>query len=491
MQNIWNYISNLGTTDKSSIYRKRSIVLSNQLNFIMLITMSLLLVVTISIQLLTNDSIYLGTLRVAVLAFVTFLNLVAARFKFFQISITSLVFIPPIVFLLGPTLIGYVEEESYTYYPYVLIATSVIPQLLFFPDKQKFLYWFSIGYYFFLVCFIDLIMIHFGSERFPIIDRITGFYLYYKLAQIGVFVFIFSCIYYLRKQNMRFEKIVYNNNKILRIQNKELSDQREQILEQKNIIEYKNRSLSDSIHYAKRIQTAVLNPIDFLNDFGLENFILFKPKDVVSGDFYWGLKKNNKIVIAVVDCTGHGVPGAFMSMLGHTFLDEILNNFIVSDAASVLNHLRDEVINTLKQKGVAGETRDGMDISLCIIDKDHGKLEFAGANNPLYLIRDNKLTIVHADRMPIGIYLKSAKPFTNITLEIKSGDLLYLFSDGYADQFGGDRGKKFMYKNFQDLLLNNHNKPMADQQEVLDNCFEKWRGSYEQIDDVLVMGIKL
>lgn len=491
MQGIWNYISNLGTTDRSSIYRKRSIVLGNQLNFIMLVTMFLLLVVTISIQLLTNDSIYLGTLRIGVLAFVTFLNLVAARFRLIQISISSLVFMPPIVFLLGPTLIGYVEEESFTYYPYVLIATSIIPQLLFFPDKQKFLYWFSIGYYFILVCFIDLIMIRFGSERFPIIDRIAGFYLYYKVAQIGVFIFIFSCIYYLRKQNMRFEKTVYDNNKTLRIQNMELSDQREQILTQKNIIEYKNRSLSDSIQYAKHIQTAVLDPIDFLTDFELDNFILFKPKDVVSGDFYWGLRKNNKIIVAAVDCTGHGVPGAFMSMLGHTFLEEILNNFNVPDAASILNHLRDEVISTLKQKGIAGETRDGMDISVCIIDRDNGMLDFAGANNPLYLIRDNKLTIVHADRMPIGIYLTSAKPFTNKILEIKRGDLLYLFSDGYADQFGGDNGKKFMYKNFQALLINNHNKPMAIQQEILDNCFEKWKGSFEQIDDVLVIGIRL
>jgi serine phosphatase RsbU (regulator of sigma subunit) len=205
------------------------------------------------------------------------------------------------------------------------------------------------------------------------------------------------------------------------------------------------------------------------------------------------MRNQNRIVVAAVDCTGHGVPGAFMSMLGLAFLNEIFNNNELGNAATILNLLRDEVINTLRQKGVIGEARDGMDISLCIIDKEAGKLDFAGANNPLYLIRDSSLIIVEADRMPIGIYFTSDKPFTNKTLEIKKGDYLYLFSDGYADQFGG-RGrkrKKYMYRPFQQLLLRNHFKPMDLQKEILDNTFEKWKGDNEQIDDVLVMGLHL
>ena len=280
-------------------------------------------------------------------------------------------------------------------------------------------------------------------------------------------------------------------NNELGSQNKELTTQREKILQQKNIIEQKNQAITGSIQYASRIQAAVLPPINFLTEWGIDNFILYKPKDIVSGDFYWGVRKQNRIFVAAVDCTGHGVPGAFMSMLGNAFLAEILNNKEMENAAMVLNFLRDEVINTLRQKGMAGETRDGMDISLCIIDREAGKLDFAGANNALYLIRDNNLTIVQADRMPIGIYYASVKLFTNKTLEIKKGDYFYLFSDGYADQFGGRNRKKFMYGPFQQLLLRNHYKPMNLQKEILDNTFEKWKGANEQIDDVLVIGLHL
>jgi serine phosphatase RsbU (regulator of sigma subunit) len=388
---------------------------------------------------------------------------------------------------------GYVQEESYTYYPYALIAASIIPQLLLLPDKEKFLYWFSLIYYFFLVVFIDWIMIRFESSSTPIVDRIREFYPFYKIAHIFVFLFINTSIYYLRKLNLRFEDSLNEKNQILDLKNKELMNQREKILQQKNIIEQKSQSITDSIQYASRIQAAVLPPINFLTELGIDNFILYKPKEVVSGDFYWGMRNQNRIVVAAVDCTGHGVPGAFMSMLGLAFLNEIFNNNELGNAATILNLLRDEVINTLRQKGVIGEARDGMDISLCIIDKEAGKLDFAGANNPLYLIRDSSLIIVEADRMPIGIYFTSDKPFTNKTLEIKKGDYLYLFSDGYADQFGG-RGrkrKKYMYRPFQQLLLRNHFKPMDLQKEILDNTFEKWKGDNEQIDDVLVMGLHL
>jgi serine phosphatase RsbU (regulator of sigma subunit) len=195
--------------------------------------------------------------------------------------------------------------------------------------------------------------------------------------------------------------------------------------------------------------------------------------------------------VAAADCTGHGVPGAFMSMLGHAFLDEILNTTEVEDAAGVLNLLRDEIINTLKQKGLVGETRDGMDISLCIIDTAAGKMDYAGANNPLYIVSDGKLTKIAADRMPIGIHFTSFTPFTNHKMDIRKGDHIYLFSDGYADQFGGPKGKKYMYKPFQELLLKNHNNPMQLQKEILDNTFIKWKGDREQVDDVLVIGLRL
>jgi serine phosphatase RsbU (regulator of sigma subunit) len=178
-------------------------------------------------------------------------------------------------------------------------------------------------------------------------------------------------------------------------------------------------------------------------------------------------------------------------MLGHAFLDEIVNTKELKDAAMILNQLRDEIINTLKQKGTTGETRDGMDISLIILDQNAGKLDYAGANNPLYIVRDGKMLKCQADRMPIGIHFISFSPFTNQVIEIKKGDYLYLFSDGYADQFGGPKGRKFMYKPFQELLLRNHNKPLELQKEILDNTFEKWKNEREQVDDVLVIGMHL
>lgn len=234
MQNIWNYISDLGTTGENRQLSQRTIVLSNQLNFVMFISMFLLLITTIVTLLLTNDTMYYGTLRVVFLLIVNFLNLVLARYGFTQLSKLSLIYLPPIVFLLGPTLIGYVEEESYTYYPYVVISASIIPQLLLHPQKEKFLYWFSLAYYFALVIFIDKIMIQYGTTNFPIVDRINTFYPFYKIAHIGVFLFINTSIYYLRMLNFHFEDELNRKNNKLDFQNIELKAQKDEIERQKD-----------------------------------------------------------------------------------------------------------------------------------------------------------------------------------------------------------------------------------------------------------------
>lgn len=273
--------------------------------------------------------------------------------------------------------------------------------------------------------------------------------------------------------------------------NSDLEATNAEVLKQKEIIEQKNQSITDSIQYASRIQAAVLPPSGFITEWGYENFILYKPKDIVSGDFFWGVKKNNRIIIAAGDCTGHGVPGAFMSMLGHAFLDEIINTREYHDAATILNYLRDEVINTLRQKGTAGETRDGMDISLIIIDPLNMQVDYAGANNPFILIRGGEMKKYQADRMPIGIHFISFTPFTNHKIDIIQGDIFYMFSDGYADQFGGPNGRKFMYKRFHDLLLKNHLQPLIKQKEILDTTFENWKNGHEQVDDVMVIGIRI
>ncbi|HOO98355.1 MAG TPA: SpoIIE family protein phosphatase [Bacteroidales bacterium] len=317
--------------------------------------------------------------------------------------------------------------------------------------------------------------------------QIRNMAIFLVILMVIVAVMILFGLISTRKKNLKLAE----SKRQIELINSDLEMTNAEVIRQKEIIEQKNLSITDSIQYARRIQTAVLPPPDFIDNWGIENFILFKPKDIVSGDFYWGANKNGRLYLAAADCTGHGVPGAFMSMLGHAFLEEIINTKETGNAATILNLLREEIINTLRQKGTAGETRDGMDISLVIIDRQAGRLDYAGANNPLYLIRGGALQKFQADHMPIGIHFISFTPFTNKNIKIETGDYLYMFSDGYADQFGGPKGRKFMYKPFQELLLKNHTLPMPEQKSILERSFEEWKDGYEQVDDVLVLGIKI
>jgi ligand-binding sensor domain-containing protein/serine phosphatase RsbU (regulator of sigma subunit) len=264
----------------------------------------------------------------------------------------------------------------------------------------------------------------------------------------------------------------------------EIEKQRDKIAEQ-------NREITDSIMYAQRIQSAVLPDMEYTRSILPSHFILFKPRDIVSGDFYWMTEKANKAVVVVADCTGHGVPGAFMSMLGVSLLNEIVNLHKVLSAAEILNSLRKNVKQTLSQRGKKDEARDGMDIALCIIDFDNNKGQFSGAYNPLLLIRDSEQIIFKGDKMPIGIHVGHEKPFTNHDFELAKGDMLYMYTDGFADQFGGPEEKKFKSLTFRQMLLDIHNKPLEEQKQIINSTFEEWRGNLSQIDDILVMGIQI
>lgn len=257
-------------------------------------------------------------------------------------------------------------------------------------------------------------------------------------------------------------------------------------------LQYKNDQINDSIDYATRIQTSILPDLDSLSDNFQDNFIFFRPKDKVSGDFYWWTKIENNSIIAVADCTGHGVPGAFMSMLGVSFLREIVIREYISTPGIILRKLRKEIIQVLKQKGNFGEQKDGMDMALINIHLDTLEMEFAGANNPCWVIfEENKeLTVLLPDRMPIGIYSKMS-PFTTKSIQLHKGDMVYLSTDGYTDQFGGPENKKFKSRQLTQLLLENCEKSMSEQEEILKSRFEKWRGNHPQIDDVLVLGLKV
>ena len=257
------------------------------------------------------------------------------------------------------------------------------------------------------------------------------------------------------------------------------------------IIIQKNLDITDSISYAKRIQEAILPNPNVLHDHISSFFILHKPKDIVSGDFYWFSQVNSKIVIVVADCTGHGVPGAFMSLIGITFLNKIVNEKNIYNADEILNRLRNNVVNSLHQADEGNESLDGMDISLIVYDKKENTIEYAGAMNSIYIIRNNKLIEYYADRMPIGMYEFINKPFTKQTIKVKEGDNIYLFTDGYPDQFGGENNTKLKYHRFKELLLKHHTLLHEKQQETLEQELNNWRGKNEQVDDILVMGIKI
>jgi len=255
-------------------------------------------------------------------------------------------------------------------------------------------------------------------------------------------------------------------------------------------IEEKNRHIEDSIRYAKRIQNAILPPDEYVNSLLDNYFILYKPKDIVSGDFYWVNEKNGTVFIAAVDCTGHGVPGAFMSIVGHDQLNYSVNVKGARKPGDILDALNAGVTDTLRQTRTVLSVKDGMDIALCALDIKKLKLEFAGAYNPMYLIRDGELIQYKADKFPVGAFIgEELNRFQNTVIEIKKGDVIYIFSDGYADQFGGHDNRKFMSKNFRDLLLEIHNLPTEEQERILDQTFTEWKGSNAQVDDILVIGI--
>lgn len=278
----------------------------------------------------------------------------------------------------------------------------------------------------------------------------------------------------------------------VRLRTAEVVQQKEEIEQQKLQIEEYYVQVTDSINYAKRIQDAILPPERLTKELLPNSFILFKPKDIVSGDFYWVEKANNKVFFAAVDCTGHGVPGAFMSIVGHSNLKNALHRTNGSSPAMVLDELNRGVSETLHQKEEGSSSKDGMDIACCALNYETLELEYAGAFNPLYLLRDGEIEQIKANKFPIGSFLDGRDDqFTNNIIQLKKGDVLYVFSDGYADQFGGPKAKKMMYRRFRDLLMSIQHLSMEAQCKELDDFLLSWMGDEEQVDDIIIMGVKV
>lgn len=261
-----------------------------------------------------------------------------------------------------------------------------------------------------------------------------------------------------------------------------------EVVQKSEELAQKNKDITDSIKYAQRIQHAILPPEDAFT----ETFVLFKPKDIVSGDFYWLDSLDDKHLIAAVDCTGHGVPGAFMSIIGHNSLNKIVKEYNIYEPAEILEKLNEEVVKTLQQQSEDGEVKDGMDLALISLDFKARELDYAGAYNPLYIISRGELTEVKADRFAIGrSSVITERKFTNHHLKLKKDDMIYIFSDGYADQFGGPDGKKFKYKTLKNLLVSISDLPLQEQEKRLDSRLAEWMGNHEQVDDILIIGSRV
>lgn len=291
------------------------------------------------------------------------------------------------------------------------------------------------------------------------------------------------------KQKKKANELLSAKNQEIEEKNIHLNQANVEISEQKAEIEEKNLNIMDSIRYAKRIQQTILPRDQFVEKLMPQSFILYKPKDIVSGDFYWVENVNQKVYVSAVDCTGHGVPGAFVSIVGYNSLNRTLMEFKLEKPGEILNKLNDLVVDTFVRHSDS-DVKDGMDMSLISFDLKTKELEFAGAQNPLYIVNEDGIQEITANKQPIGSSLEP-KHFDNHEIATKKGDMIYLFSDGYIDQFGGPKNKKFMRKRFKELLLSVYKMDVKTQKQHLDNTIIDWMGEEEQLDDILVIGIRV
>lgn len=325
---------------------------------------------------------------------------------------------------------------------------------------------------------------------------------WFYIPALIIFVLLIIIIIRVRERNLIKEKIKLE--RIVEERTREVVEQKDEIERQRDVVTYQKNEITDSIHYAERIQRAVLPDDKILKNTFDDYFVLFRPKDIVSGDFYWISYKDDHAIFTAVDCTGHGVPGAFMSMLGVSFLNKIVNESGIVQPSEILKYLRENIITALKQEGSESTSRDGMDIALCSVDIKKMKLWFSGANNPLFMVRkvDNEYAIIErkGDKMPIGIHSRM-DDFTSHEIDLIKGDTIYLFSDGFLDQFGGPDGRKFMKPRFRQMLLDNQALDMASQKVAFNQILEDWikhplehvtefGATLGQIDDIILIGVR-
>lgn len=451
MKSFWNFISDVGCYDNLDYEEGRRIRLLNRLNFISAVVLAIYLVV----EMFMRVHVFIPFLFIMFLLIaITFLLIYN---RYYRIAKNFAVIVIAICISFFTLNTGDALSEV------LLVPLTVMP-LIIFKDKRV-----SVFYLFFLIALsVALRMAQ------PYIDPLLKlneqeFFFFKTMNIINGIVITYFITYYFKKANEAYES---------------------QLLHMNELVSEKNKEITDSINYAKHIQNAILPSQEFFREQFRESFLLYKPKDIVAGDFYWMYVSDDNIYFAAADCTGHGVPGAMVSVICSNALNRAVKEFGISDTGKILDKVRELVIETFVHSDNNTDVKDGMDISLCCLNKKTNQLVWSGANNPLWILRNAELIEYKADKQAIG-KTDHPKPFTTKHIQLEKDDRLFIFTDGYADQFGGEKGKKFKYAQFKQLLAGIKDKSLDEQLHSIDNALESWKGNLEQVDDILVIGVRI
>lgn len=449
---FWAKLSNFGIDSNNySDWDERNIRLMNSMNFILACAMIFFVLMGLIFK------IYAALIPLAIAFTVTLSFFVVIKFTSLLFAKLFFCLIPIlIVSMFAILIVGEAGNDKY-----FLFVCSLIP-LIIFKEKKFYLPIFSLSIVaFFAVSWIQTIIL--PARVLPNFQL----QLYININAVVIFTFIIFLLNFFKKEIFGYQR---------------------EIELQKELIEEHNNEVKQSIEYAKKIQDAILPSKESLQSQLPNSFVLYEPKDIVAGDFYWTAEKNDLLFFAAADCTGHGVPGAMVSVICCNALNRAVNEFNIAEPGKILDKTRELVIQTFQQSN--REVKDGMDIGLCSLNLKTKELLFAGANNGLYLVSKSDLIEYKPDKQPIGNF-ENAEPFNTQEIKCQRGDLVYLFTDGFADQFGGEKGKKYKYKPFKELLIKLSQIPIQDQSRLIAEEFRTWRGDLEQIDDVCIFGVKI
>ncbi|MGE0567269.1 MAG: PP2C family protein-serine/threonine phosphatase [Bacteroidia bacterium] len=452
LRSIWNRLSYVGV-DPERRLEFREIILSNRV-----VAISILLVVLfIPIEIMLNGfQLVPIELFCGALFSIVFLM---HRKGYFTFAKYFIVFYAVLMVGLMTVIVGGSSGSEY-----VLLSIIVTPMVLFNDKRHMFVMLIFVCVSFYAVKFLSKSLDPIVEVPLSVRISVQPFMVFMGM------VILVSQVFYFKSLTISFQELLKKSNKTL---------------------EEKNKEITDSINYAKRIQSAILPPQKLIKEYLPNSFVLYKPKDIVAGDFYWMESVGDSILFAAADCTGHGVPGAMVSVVCNNGLNRAVREFGLTEPGKILDKTRELIIQEFEKS--EEDVKDGMDISLCSLSIRTRTLKWAGANNPIWIFRkesDIKLIEIKPDKQPIGKYAEP-KPFTTHSIELEKGDVVYVFTDGYQDQFGGEKGKKFKASKMKELLLSLYDNSMEEQRQVIDNSFESWKGNLEQVDDVCVIGVRI